>query len=83
MKRVILVMLLALTLTFAFAFTGCGITDKTESPATEKAQTETGGTAEDPVTGGNGSETGNNANGSVNGRTPVTPVVNGGNINQS
>ena len=84
MKKAILVMLLALALALACVFTGCGSTaDNTDSPATATAQDDKDGVTEEPVTGGNGSETENSASSKVNGRTPVTPVENGGNINKS
>lgn len=92
MKKVILVVLLALALTLTLF--GCGaVSDNTDSPATETTQEGTGGTAEGTETGGEsteGTETDgggdtNDDSGTnpVNGRTPVTPIQDGGNINRS
>ena len=53
---------------------------ESEDDANETAQTENV-QAEEPVTGGGESE--GDANGKTKGRTPVTPVENGGNINKS
>ena len=78
-KKAVLVILLALVM--AFTFTGCEKTaENTGSVANETAQTENV-QAEEPVTGGGESE--GDANGKTKGRTPVTPVENGGNINKS
>lgn len=82
MKKVILVVLLALALTLTLF--GCGaVSDNTDSPATETTQEGTGGTAEGTETDGGGDTNDDSGTNPVNGRTPVTPIQDGGNINRS
>ena len=82
MRKVILVVLLALALTLALF--GCGaVSDNTASPATETTQEGTGGTVEGTETDNGGDTSDDSSTDTVNGRTPVTPIQDGGNINRS
>ena len=78
-------MLLAFALTAVFSFMGCDVnSENTDKPATETTQENTGGgTIDDSVTGGDEGSTDEEDKGNENKRTPVTPIVNGGNINKS